>query len=75
MRILNISISDSEFKKFRFKKDSLHFSELLELINNGLVRNALNESITLSKKYGLSSMSMDDITKEVIAIRRIDSNQ
>jgi hypothetical protein len=69
MRTLNISISDLEFSKFGIKKDNLSFSELLDLVSNELTRRALNESVEMAGKYGLSGMTMSEITKEVKASR------
>ena len=69
MRTLNISISDLEFSKFGIKKDNLSFSELLDLVSNELTRKALNESVEMAGKYGLSGMTMGEITEEVKASR------
>jgi hypothetical protein len=69
MRILNISISDLEFDKFGIKKDDLTFTELVELISRELMRQNLNKCIELAEKYGLSSMTMDEINAEVKAVR------
>ena len=69
MRTLNISISDLEFSKFGIKKDNLSFSELLDLVSNELTRRALNESVEMAGKFGLSTMTMSEITKEVKASR------
>jgi hypothetical protein len=69
MRTLNISISDLEFNKFGLKKEKLSFSELLDLVSTELTKKALDESVELAAKYDLSGLSMDDITKEVKAVR------
>ncbi len=69
MRTLNISISDIEFNKFNIKKDSLTFTEFVELIRKELMRQNLNKSVELAEKYGLSSMTMDEINEEVRAVR------
>ncbi|MBK8670648.1 MAG: hypothetical protein IPN89_14830 [Saprospiraceae bacterium] len=69
MRTLNISISDLEFNKFGIIKDTLTFTEFVELISRELIRQNLNKSVQLAEKYGLSSMSMDEITEEVKAVR------
>ena len=70
MRTLNISISDIELDKFGIKKDKISFSELLDLVSKELSRQTLNKCVMLSEKYGLSKMTMDDITKEVKAVRK-----
>lgn len=69
MRTLNISISDIEFNKFGIRKDSLTFTELVELISRELMRQNLNKCVELAEKYGLSSMTMDEINEEVKAVR------
>ena len=70
MRTLNISISDTEFKKFGLKEDQLTFSELIELLSKELAIQNLNKCIELSSKYGISGMSMDEISEEVKQVRR-----
>lgn len=69
MRTLNISISDIEFKKFGISKDSLTFTEFVELISRELMRQNLNKCVDLAEKYGLSSMTMDEINEEVKTVR------
>lgn len=55
MRTLNISISDIEFNKFGIRKDSLTFTEFVELVSRELMRQNLNKCVELAEKYGLSS--------------------
>ena len=69
VKSLNISISDIEFNKFGLKKESLSFSELVEIINRELIRQNLDKCLELSEKFGLSSMTMDEISQEVKAVR------
>lgn len=73
MRTLNISISDIEFNKLGIRKDRLTFSEFVELVKKDLMRQNLNKCIELSEKYGLSSMTMDEISEEVKAVRNAKS--
>lgn len=75
MRTLNISISDLELDKFGIKKDKISFSELVDLVSKELTRQTLNKCIELAEKYGLSKMTMDEITKEVKAVRRNAKNR
>ena len=74
MRTLNISISDLEFSKFGLKKENLSFSELLELVSNELTKRALRESVDLAERYNLSTLTMDEISKEVRASRKDAKN-
>ncbi|MDX1905442.1 MAG: hypothetical protein SF053_00300 [Bacteroidia bacterium] len=69
MRTLNISISDIEFNKFGIKQERLTFTELVELISRELMRQNLNKSVALAEKYGLSSMTMEEINEEIKAVR------
>jgi hypothetical protein len=69
MRTLNISISDLEFNKFGIKKNNLTFTEFVELISRELMRQNLDKCVELAERYGLSSMTMDEISEEVKAVR------
>lgn len=69
MRTINISISDIEFTKFGIKSENLNFTELIELVTKELTRQNLNKSLELAEKYGISKMTMEDITNEVKAVR------
>jgi hypothetical protein len=70
MRTLNISISDLELDKFGIKKDKIPFSEFVDLVSKELTKQTLNKCVELAEKYGLSRMTMDEITKEVKAVRK-----
>ncbi len=70
MRTLNISISDTEFNKFGLKQNNLTFSNLIMLIRKELMRQNLNKCLELAEKYGLSKMTMEEISEEVKAVRR-----
>jgi hypothetical protein len=69
MKMLNIAISDIEYDKFGLKNEKLAFSDFLDIVSKELMRRNLNECVELAEKYGLSSMSMDEITREVDAVR------
>jgi hypothetical protein len=75
MRTLNISISDLELDKFGIKKDKISFSEFVDLVSRELTRQTLNKCIELAEKYGLSKLTMDDITTEVKAVRKNAKNR
>ncbi|MBX2966740.1 MAG: hypothetical protein KF845_11370 [Cyclobacteriaceae bacterium] len=70
MRTLTVSISDFELDTFGIKKDKISFSEFLDLVSRELTRQNLNKTVELAEKYGLSKMTMDEITKEVKAVRK-----
>jgi hypothetical protein len=69
MKMLNITISDIEYDKFGITSEMLTFSDFIDIVNKELMRRNLNECIKLADKYGLSSMSMSEITDEVNAVR------
>lgn len=70
MRTLNVSISDIEFNKFGLKQEQLSFTDFIELVSKELMRQNLNKCVELANKYGLSKMSMDEISDEVKAVRK-----
>ena len=69
MRTLNISISDLEYNKFGVKNESLTFTEIIEMVSKELTRQNLNKCIELADKYGLSTMTMDEISNEIKEVR------
>jgi hypothetical protein len=70
MKTLNVSISDLEFDKFGLKESSIKFSDFVDIVSRELSRQTLNKSIELAEKYGLSKMTMTEISKEVKAVRK-----
>jgi hypothetical protein len=70
MRTLNVSISDLEYNKFGLKQDQISFTDFIELVSKELMRQNLNKCIELASKYGLSKMTMEEISNEVKAVRK-----
>ena len=70
MRTLNISISDIEYSKFGIPSEQLSFADFIDIIGRELVRQNLNRTVALAEKYGLSSMTMEEITNEVKSVRQ-----
>jgi hypothetical protein len=70
MRTLNVSISDLEYNKFGLKQDQISFTDFIELVSKELMRQNLNKCIELSSKFGLSKMTMEEISNEVKAVRK-----
>ena len=69
MRTLNVSISDIEYNKFGLKNDRLTFTDFIDLVSRELMRQNLNKCLELADRYGLSKMTMDEITDEVKSVR------
>ncbi len=70
MRTLNISISDIEYNKFGIPNDKLSFTDLIDIISKELMRQNLNKSVEMAAKYGLSDITMEEISNEVKAVRK-----
>jgi len=74
MKTLNIAISDFEYSKFGIPSEHLNFTDFTDIVGRELMRQNLNRCVSLAEKYGLSSMTMEDITKEVKAVRKNAKN-
>ncbi len=74
MKSVNIQISDFEFNQLGLKKNTLSFSELVEIIGKKITKKSLEKSIQLANKYGLSKMSMEDIDDEIKSHRNAKNN-
>ena len=75
MRTLNVSISDIEYNKFGLKEEKLTFTDFIDLVSKELIRQNLSKCLELADKYGISKMTMDDITNEVKAVRKNAKNR
>lgn len=69
MRTISIDISDLEFQKFGLKADRLSFSAFVDIVSRELSRQNLAKAVELAERYGLSNMTMDEISDEVKAVR------
>jgi hypothetical protein len=74
MKTINISISELEYDRFGINKERLSFSEFLDIINREISKQTLDKCNKLSEKYGLSRMTMDEITDEVKSVRNAKSH-
>jgi hypothetical protein len=74
MKSVNIQISDFEFNQLGLNKNTLSFSELIDIIEKRITKQTLERSIQLANKYGLSKMTMDEINDEVKAFRDAKNN-
>ena len=69
MRTISIDISDLEYQKFGLQSDRLSFSEFVEMVSRELSRQNLAKTVELAERYGLSTMTMKEISEEVKAVR------
>ena len=75
MKTLNVSISDIEFNKFGLKAEKFSFTDIIDIVSKELMRQNLNKCIELADKYGLTNTTMEEITKEVKAVRKNAKNR
>lgn len=75
MKTLSVSISEIEYNKFGLKQEQLSFTDFIELVNKELMRQNLNKCVELANKYGLSEMTMEDISNEVKVVRKNAKNR
>jgi len=74
MKTVNILISDFEFNQLGLNKNTLSFSELIDIIGKKITKETLEKSIKLANKYELSNMTMEDIDDEIKAYRNAKNN-
>ena len=74
MQFINLQLSDFEFKQLGLNKNSLSFSELIEIIRKRITKETLDKSIELAEKYDLSNMTLDEINQEIKAVRNEKNN-
>ena len=74
MRTISISISDLEYNQLGINKDKLSFTEFVDIVNKEISKQMLNKCVQLSEKYKLSTMTMDEISNEVEAVRNAKNN-
>lgn len=74
MRTLSVEISDIDFERFGLTKNKFAFADILELARRELTKENLMKAVELSEKYGISEITMSEITSEVKKVRNAKSN-
>lgn len=74
MKTLNIQITENDSLKYGLYQKKLTFPELVVLIENKLISENLNSCLNIAKTYGLSKLSMEDISEEVDLARKDAKN-
>ena len=69
MKTINVQMSDVEYSTWGLSKNNFFFSEITDLIERQIARQALRYSVEMAEKNGLSSMTMDEINAEIHAVR------
>ena len=70
MKIISVQMSDWEYGNLGLSKNNFFFSEIAELIEQQIARQALRSSVEIAGKNGLSTMTMDEINNEINAVRQ-----
>jgi hypothetical protein len=70
MRTINVQMSDVEYSAYGLPKNDFYFSEIVDLIERQVAREALRRSVEMAKQNNLSAMTMDEINAEVNAVRQ-----
>ena len=55
---------------FGIKNDKLSFTDFIEIVSKELSKQNLSKCIEFASKYGLSKMTMEEITDEVKTVRQ-----
>ena len=74
MKTISVSISDFEYNQFGIRNDKLSFTEFVDIVSKEISKQALNKCVRLSEKYGISKMSIDEISAEVKVVRDAKNN-
>jgi hypothetical protein len=74
MKTINVSISELEFNMFGLSSNDLSFSDFLDMIGRELSKQRLEDSIKFAERFRLTETTMDEITKEVNAVRKNAKN-
>jgi|GEM_PF-792298 len=69
MKTLQVSISESDIKRYNLGGLEIKFTDLVDSINRENTRRALLESNKLAEKYGLSELTWDAMNAEIKAVR------
>jgi hypothetical protein len=67
--MLHVAISDLEQEKSGIKAGQLSFTDFVDIISREPSPQNLKKAVELSDRYGLSNLSMDEISAAVKAVR------
>jgi hypothetical protein len=70
MRTISIQMSDVEYSAYGLPKSNFYFSEIVDLVERQVARQALRRSVEMAEENNLSAMTMEEINAEVKAVRQ-----
>jgi pyruvate/2-oxoacid:ferredoxin oxidoreductase alpha subunit len=65
MRTLQIAVPDVEYAQLGIQNEVLDFSELEKLMEKNRLRKMQSACVSIAEKYGISTMTMDEINAEI----------
>ena len=68
-KILNVTISEQDFKHLAFASENITYEELVKNIEKQLALIALHRAQQSAEQAGLSAMTLDEINAEIKASR------
>jgi uncharacterized LabA/DUF88 family protein len=74
MKTMSVTLTNTEYDQFGFSGIKIDFAEFVNKVNRRVTRKNLDDCVALAEEYGLSSMTMDDISAEVAAVRNAKNN-
>ncbi len=74
MRILNVRITEKDYRKFGITSTKISLDTFIEKIKNVIVKDALEKCHSIAEKSGLSKMTLKEINSEIEAERNAKSN-
>jgi len=70
MRTISIQMSDVEYSAYGLPKNDFYFSEIVDLVERQVAREALRRSVEMAEQNNISAMTMDEINAEINAVRQ-----
>jgi hypothetical protein len=63
-------MSDTEYSTYGLPKDNFYFTEIVDMIERQVAREALRRSVEMAEQNNLSSMTMEEINAEIEAVQQ-----
>jgi len=70
MRTISIKMSDMEYNAYGLPKNDFYFSEIVDLIERQVAREALRRTVEIAEQNNISAMTMDEINAEINTVRQ-----
>lgn len=70
MKVIQVSVSENDYKKYFRKRANIAFTDLKEKILATSFQQSIDKSVQLAHKNGLSKMSLKEINAEIEKVRK-----